>query len=373
MLTPLLKQPKCRATTGGSGEASVLNAAMPQDEAERIEELAASRLLDTEPETAFDDVAELASVLCDTPMALVSLVDRDRQWFKARVGVDLKETPRQQSFCAHAILSPADIFVVPDASDDVRFHDNPLVTGQPKVRFYAGVPLKGPGGHALGTLCVMDSQPRTLTQMQRRQLKQLAGQLEVQLQLREMLWQKELLLQENQYYQRKLEQANRKLEEQSLTDALTGLRNRRDLDRRVREEIERAKRHQTPLAVAVIDIDNFKRFNDQYGHLAGDAILRRVSRLLQENSRSGDYCCRNGGDEFLVIMPDTDLRGARELMQRFCDLVSGYSWKTEPVTVSVGLAEFDDECNDRRKLIDAADKALYQSKRSGRNRVSTIG
>lgn len=351
----------------------MLSAALPEDEAERIEELAASQLLDSEPETAFDDVAELASLLCGTPMALVSLVDRERQWFKARVGVDLKETPRRQSFCAHAILSPADIFVVPDAREDVRFHDNPLVTDDPHVRFYAGVPLKGPSGHALGTLCVLDTEPHVLTQMQRRQLKQLAGQLEVQLQLREMLWQKELLLQENQYYQRKLEQANRKLEEQSLTDALTGLRNRRDLDRRIREEIERAKRHNTPLSVAMIDIDNFKRFNDQYGHIAGDAILRRVSRLLQENSRSGDYLSRNGGDEFVAILPDTDLQGGRELMQRFCDLVNQYSWKTEPVTVSVGLAEFDDDCADRRALIEAADKALYQSKRSGRNRVSVLG
>lgn len=349
------------------------SAALPDDELERIEELAACRLLDTESEAAFDDLAELASVLCDTPMALVSLVDRERQWFKARVGIDLRETPRRQSFCAHAILSPSDIFVVPDAGEDIRFHDNPMVTGEPNVRFYAGVPLKGPGGHALGTLCVLDTRPRSLTQMQRRQLKQLAAQLELQLQLREMLWQKELLLQENQYYQRKLEQANRKLEEQSLTDALTGLRNRRDFDRRVREEIERSRRHDTPLSVAMIDVDNFKRFNDQYGHLAGDAILRRIARLLQQNSRSGDYLCRNGGDEFVAILPETDLQGARELMQRFCDLVNDYSWKTEPLTVSVGLAELDEDTRERRLLLEAADKALYQSKRSGRNRVSTIG
>lgn len=351
----------------------MLSAALPRDELERIEELAACQLLDTESEVAFDDIAELASVLCDMPMALVSLVDQDRQWFKARVGVDLKQTPRRQSFCAHAILSPSDIFVVPDAREDVRFHDNPLVIGKPDVRFYAGVPLKGPSGHALGTLCVLDSRPRTLTQMQQRQLKQLAGQLEVQLQLREMLWQKELLLQENRYYQRKLEQANRQLEEQSLTDVLTGLRNRRDFDRRIREEIERSTRHHAPLSVAMIDVDNFKRFNDQYGHLAGDAILRRIARLMQKNSRSGDYLCRNGGDEFVAILPNTDLQGARELMQRFCDLVNDYAWKTEPVTVSVGLAALDEHCNDRRVLIEAADKALYQSKRTGRNRVSTIG
>ena len=152
-------------------------------EAERIAALHRYRILDTDPERGFDDLALLASHICATPMALITLVDEDRQWFKARVGVSISETSRAISFCSHAI-EQRDIFVVHDATKDARFHDNPQVTGEAHVRFYAGAPLVTPDGHALGTLCVVDRAPRTLTAEQMQALDALRRQVEAQLELR---------------------------------------------------------------------------------------------------------------------------------------------------------------------------------------------
>ena len=158
----------------------------PPGEAARLEALRKYQILDTEPEIAFDDLALLASHICETPMAAISLIDEDRQWFKARVGISAPETPRSISFCTHAILQ-SDIFVVPDASKDERLRDNPQVTGDPHIRFYAGAPLQAREGHALGTLCVVDRRPRQLTPAQREALAALCRQVEAQLELRRRL------------------------------------------------------------------------------------------------------------------------------------------------------------------------------------------
>lgn len=136
-------------------------APIPADEAERLSALRALLLLDTPPEERFDRLARFVAEQLDVPIALLTLVDGQRQWFKARVGLDATETPRDISFCGHAIMKN-DLFIVEDASRDPRFSDNPLVTGEPHIRFYAGAPLSAPGGHRIGTLCVIDTVPRTL-------------------------------------------------------------------------------------------------------------------------------------------------------------------------------------------------------------------
>lgn len=157
-------------------------------EAARVAALRRYRILDTDPEQAFDDLTQLASYICEAPIALISLVDENRQWFKSLVGLSAKETARNISFCTHAIERPAEIMIIPNALDDRRFIDNPFVVDEPKIRFYAGAPLVTPDGHALGTLCVLDRIPRTLTQEQIEALQALRRQVEAQLELRANLF-----------------------------------------------------------------------------------------------------------------------------------------------------------------------------------------
>jgi signal transduction histidine kinase len=156
----------------------------PHNESERIKALRSYGVLDTLSEKEYDQLTAIASQICGCKMSLISLVDEDRQWFKARVGLDVSETAREFAFCAHAIHEPRKTLVVPDARLDNRFHDNPLVTGDPHLAFYAGVPLVNEDGLSLGTLCVLDSEPKTLTESQLNALNALAEQVMVLLELR---------------------------------------------------------------------------------------------------------------------------------------------------------------------------------------------
>jgi two-component system, NtrC family, sensor kinase len=158
-------------------------AAIPKNEVKRLKVLWQYDVLDTVPEEVFDDLTDLAAHICEAPVALISLVDENRQWFKAKVGTSLKETSRDISFCAHAILND-DLLLISDAAKDPRFRDNPLVTGPQKIRFYAGAPLVTPDGHALGTLCVLDKKPRKLRSEQQKALRVLARHVVSQLELR---------------------------------------------------------------------------------------------------------------------------------------------------------------------------------------------
>lgn len=156
---------------------------VPAHEAKRLKVLWQYEVLDTVPEEIFDDLTELAARICEAPIALISLVDEKRQWFKSRIGISLQETSRDVSFCAHAINQP-DLFIVPDATKDERFEHNPVVVSDPKIRFYAGAPLVTPDGYALGTLCVIDKVPRQLGRDQQHALRILARHVVSQLELR---------------------------------------------------------------------------------------------------------------------------------------------------------------------------------------------
>lgn len=161
-----------------------MRAPYPDNEAARIEALGRYGVLDTPPEEAFDDIVELAAHICDTPIALVTLVDTNRQWFKAKIGLDISQTSRDVSFCSHAVLAPDDVLVIPDALADKRFADNPLVTADPNIRFYAGAPLVTHDGFALGTLCVIDRVPRQLEPKQLASLRALRRDVITELELR---------------------------------------------------------------------------------------------------------------------------------------------------------------------------------------------
>lgn len=184
---------------------------VPANEARRLKVLWQYEVLDTVPEAVFDDLVELASAVCDAPIALISLVDESRQWFKAKVGLSTNETSRDVSFCAHAIMQPG-LFIVPDATKDPRFADNPLVIAEPRIRFYAGAPLVTPDGHALGTLCVLDQRPRELSEAQRKALQVLARLAVTQLELRRHAKELAQAREDTQFLKQELEKARSHLE-----------------------------------------------------------------------------------------------------------------------------------------------------------------
>ncbi|MCD9028286.1 sensor domain-containing diguanylate cyclase [Luteimonas sp. BDR2-5] len=347
----------------------------PDNEIERQATLDAYRILDTPREAAFDDLVAIATAVCDVPIAMVSLIDRDRQWFKASSGIDVTETGRDVSFCAHAILDPGNTMIVPDAQLDARFRDNPMVTGGMKVRFYAGAPLLSVEGLPMGTFCVVDDRPRELTPTQRRALEALSRQAsrlmemhrvtrELHLQLEERGWYEQQLL----HYQQELESQNADLAEQSATDPLTGLANRRAFARTLDAAIRDAAGTGSPLAIGVIDIDHFKMINDLHGHAEGDRVLQAVAEMLRAHGGAArGRVARYGGEEFVWLLADTT--GGDAVAQ--CDQLRGdlaFAATGLPVTISVGVAALQPG-EDVAALFARADEALYEAKRGGRDRV----
>ncbi|MDH3305907.1 MAG: diguanylate cyclase [Acidimicrobiia bacterium] len=328
------------------------------------------------PEQAHDDIALLASQLCASPIALVSLVDEERQWFKSRLGLDAEETHRDLAFCAHAILDPHEVLVVEDATQDKRFADHPFVVSDPSIRFYAGAPLVTSAGHALGTLCVIDRESRRLSPDQDRALRALARQVVAQMELGRTVGELELAIaardrteQQLVGYQQALEHQMAVISERSITDPLTGVRNRRAFMEKLEEELDRSRRYGTPVALAMIDVDHFKDFNDDFGHQAGDDALVQVAQLIENESRSLDVVSRYGGEEFAVILANTDAEGAYALAERFRKAVESAHWDHRTVTVSIGVATSADS-DTIIGIIGAADAAMYAAKASGRNQTT---
>ena len=173
----------------------------PENESERLNTLRGYGILDTHPEDRFDDLTRLAAIICGTPSSVISLVDEDRQWFKSKIGFDACQTPREDAICAHAIMTP-DVFVVRDTTKDPRFANNPMVLGEPHLRFYAGAPLEAPNGHRLGALCVLDRVPRQLSPDQLESLRILSRQVMSQVVLGKNLQELRIALQKTEDLER---------------------------------------------------------------------------------------------------------------------------------------------------------------------------
>ena len=316
----------------------------PRNEAHRLAILDEYQILDTPPDEAFDRITRLASRILKTPIALVSLVDEERQWFKSRHGLHAEETPREFAFCAHAICDQ-EVMVVPDAFEDMRFANNPLVTGEPKIRFYADAPLNDGNGHNLGTLCEIDTDPRQIDDEQRAMLRDLASIIVDEMNLRRL----------------------------ASVDPLTALPNRRHFMQLFEQEYRRARRYGHGLSVAIFDIDQFKLVNDLHGHDAGDAALRAVSGICTEALREHDVVGRYGGDEFGLLMPHTTPDQAEMLAGRLRTLVSEHCLDVHGIevkfTISVGVTSCRVGEETIEDTLSRADEALYAAKARGRNEV----
>jgi diguanylate cyclase (GGDEF)-like protein len=315
--------------------------ATPLDEQARLDALRALGILDTPPEERFDRLTRIARQLFDVPIALVSLIDADRQWFKSADGLDATETPRDISFCGHAILGD-DVFIIPDATQDPRFADNPLVTGEPHIRFYAGCPIKHVDGSKLGTLCIIDTRPRILEMGELTAMRDLAALVERELAMLQLATQ----------------------------DELTGLYNRRAFLMLGQQSLNFCAREEMSASLIFLDLDDLKGINDQYGHEAGDQAIAKLADEIRNTCRDMDVAARLGGDEFVLLLLKAKRATARRILKRLCDALDAFndsSGLPYDVTCSLGVVEFDRE---RHKTIEGllveGDELMYENKASKR-------
>lgn len=342
----------------------------PDNEVERLRALHRSGILDSGSDAAFDDLVSIAAAICGVPMALVSLVDTDRQWFKARLGLADPQTSRDVSFCAHAILDPGRTMVIPDAREDLRFRDNPLVTEAPGIRFYAGAPLLDLDGLPLGTLCVLDDTPRKLEPFQLKALDALSRQVSSLLELHRVSRELKLQLQDRNWYEDQLtrfsdhlELVNADLHEQVRLDVLTGLPNRRALI----AALDLALVDGNDCCVALLDIDHFKAVNDTHGHAVGDRVLVDVANSLRASSAGHGVLARHGGEEFAWVLSGVGLDQAVLQCEYLREAVK-FASAALPVTISIGVAAAQPG-DTIASLLQRADAALYAAKDAGRDRV----
>lgn len=218
--------------------------ALPQDDHVRIKTLRSLSILDTLPEERFDRLTRVAKRLFGVPIALISRVDENRQWFKSRLGLVISETSRDISFCGHAILGDG-VFIIPNAIEDERFSDNPLVLNDPYFRFYAGCPLRAPNGQKLGTLCIIDREPRNFGEEDVEALEDLAAMAELELESIQL----------------------------ATLDELTNISNRRGFTMIAKHSLHLCERQKIPASLVFMDLDNFKSINDSFGHAEGDRAL----------------------------------------------------------------------------------------------------
>ena len=334
----------------------------PIDETRRLESLESLGVLFTPSEARFDRITALVARMLDVPIALVSLVGAQCQWFKSNHGLDASETPRNVSFCGHAILRE-ETLVVPDATQDPRFADNPLVVGDPFIRFYAGHPLKGPDGRKLGTLCVIDRRPRQITPDEIATLRDLAAIVESELQVSALSHVQQQLIAERDELQRR-----------SLLDAFTHCWNRSAIMDILGREVARAERDGRQTGVLMLDVDRFKTINDSHGHVVGDAVILEMAHRMRSSVRPYDAIGRYGGDEFLVVLSDCDDTTAQLVAERMRCSAADQPVPTPagPIRVTLSMGLHIEPAHGGRsptELVAIADSALYRAKAGGRNRV----
>jgi diguanylate cyclase (GGDEF)-like protein len=290
---------------------------IPLDEQHRLATLRSLGVLDTPHEDRFDRLTRLAKRVFRVPIALVSLVDENRQWFKSCDGFSVSETPRDVSFCGHAILGE-DIFLIPDALTDARFSDNPMVVNEPHVRFYAGCPLRASNGSKIGTLCVIDHAPRDFDEDDAKALKDLAAMVEDELTAFQL----------------------------SITDELTKISNRRGFLHLAQYSLSLCSRQGTAAALAFLDLDKFKPINDTFGHAEGDRALVVFAELMRASFRTSDLIARLGGDEFVVLLTNASQQQAENVIDAFAKRLqerNAADQRGYELAFSCGIVEFDIE------------------------------
>ena len=313
------------------------------DDDARIAALRRLDVLDTAIEEPFQKIVTLVRTVLAVPIATVTLVDRDRQWFKAKRGVEQSETPRAVSFCTHTIQQREPL-VIENALEDSRFSESPLVLGPPYVRSYAGVPLRTPEGYNVGALCAMDTRPRRFSPADIAILGNFANIVCDELELR-------LIAQ---------------------VDHLTGALTRRGFVDHAEKEIERARRYGRAGSLVMLDVDHFKRVNDTYGHAVGDQVLQQIATIAGLTLRPSDLFGRFGGEEFALLLPETTGTAAVIAADRLRQEIAEHPMKipgggTMHVSASFGVAELSASVNSLAAWLELADSMLYVAKSSGRN------
>jgi len=324
----------------------------------RLRNFHASYLVDTPLEARFERITRLAKVALKASAAALTIVDENCQWFKSTAGWTVTALPLDESLCRRTVAR-GETTVIPDLANDAELRESRLVHGSPGFRFYAGVPLKGSNGAILGTLCVMDTQPRRLNAIGLQVLSDLGELAE-----REVLTgtlhdiQGELL--------EKLSQARRK----ALIDPLTRVWNRRGGLLLLDHGLDQRKDTLDGVTVCMVDVDDFKQINDDYGHAVGDQVLRQVARTLVSSVRDHDIVCRLGGDEFFLLLRNHDRGGAESVAARIRrqleDLkISGQGDSRSRVSVSLGIAVVQPEQSvSGEQVLQTADRDLYRNKKS---------
>jgi len=313
------------------------------DEPGRVAAVRRYEILDTPREAPFERITNLVKTVLNVPIVAITLIDSERQWFKSCIGMgDTSETTREVSFCTHTIQARMHMHI-PDATLDPRFANNPLVTGDPHIRSYLGVPLSTPDGYNLGSLCAIDRVPRDYNAGQIEVLKSFAALAAEEMELRRI----------------------------AQIDFLTGASTRRGFLVEVDKAIARYTRYARTSALLVFDLDHFKRVNDTWGHSAGDKVLRAVGKTLTPLLRGSDAMGRLGGEEFGILLAEATLRDAARSAERFRKALAELTIEHDPpiqITASFGLSAVGPEHATAEQWLAEVDLALYAAKRGGRNR-----